>query len=173
MMLWRKVPEISLHVPLTPYHCYRLLFNFHPDTNIWVAFATGNNFRYHCINTICKTLGPEKSKTVSFFHVFTGNDMTHSSIGMVKDLHGIPGNHIKMLLWVLPTIWLNHATDTSIQVIWNLGAIYLHPLWEDHYSVNDLRHDMFSRQSKMMENIPPFPHHSEEFYSELFYMHSY
>ena len=48
-----------------------LLSNLPPDTQIWIALVTGKNFKYYSINVIHQSLGPEKSKALSFFHAFT------------------------------------------------------------------------------------------------------
>ena len=73
-----------------------LFSNFHPDTNIWVAFGTGKNFRYYSINTIYQFLGPEKSKALPFFHAFTGSDTISQFHGKDKCLHGMPGKPMGM-----------------------------------------------------------------------------
>ena len=41
---------------------------------LWVAFGTGANLRYIAAHKICSRLGPRVSKTLPFFHAFTGCD---------------------------------------------------------------------------------------------------
>ena len=61
-----------------------LLFNLPPDTQIWIAFGTGKNFKYYSINAIHQSLGPEKSKSLPFFHAFTRSDTTSQFYGKGK-----------------------------------------------------------------------------------------
>ena len=42
--------------------------------DLWVAFGTGNNFRYIATHEIATKLGPEVSKALHVFHAFTGCD---------------------------------------------------------------------------------------------------
>ncbi|CAH3181917.1 unnamed protein product [Porites evermanni] len=42
--------------------------------DLWVAFGTGNNFRYIAAHEIATKLGPEVSKALPVFHAFTGFD---------------------------------------------------------------------------------------------------
>lgn len=55
-----------------------LFSNFGPETNIWIAFGVGKSFRYY------KTLGPDISKALPFFHAFTGSDTTSQFHGKGK-----------------------------------------------------------------------------------------
>ena len=47
---------------------------------LWIAFGTGKKFRYLPIHEIVHTIGPTKSRSLAFFHAFTGCD-TVSSFG--------------------------------------------------------------------------------------------
>jgi hypothetical protein len=46
------------------------------NANIWVAFGSGKNFAFWHINTICHSLGEERSLALPFFHSYTGCDTT-------------------------------------------------------------------------------------------------
>ena len=51
--------------------------HFHGLPNIeqlWIAFGTGNDFRYIPIHEIASALCPQMAKGVLFFHAFTGCD---------------------------------------------------------------------------------------------------
>ena len=47
-----------------------------PDVNICVGFGTGKHFKYYSINSMCQYLGKQKSRTLPFFHTFTGCNTT-------------------------------------------------------------------------------------------------
>ena len=54
-----------------------------PDMNIFVGFGTGKHFK---INSICQSLGKEKSRALPFFHTFTGCDTTSQFLGKGKKI---------------------------------------------------------------------------------------
>ncbi|KAJ3614358.1 hypothetical protein NHX12_017932, partial [Muraenolepis orangiensis] len=51
------------------------LLNKYTAADIWVAFGTGKNDTYH-INTICHTLGKDRSTALPVFHCYTSCDTT-------------------------------------------------------------------------------------------------
>lgn len=136
-----------------------LLANFHPDTNIWVAFGTGKFFRYYHINSIVETLGPEMSKALPFFHALTGCDTTSQFLGKGKKtawnawkcfqdatlafVHIMERPFLPLTLESQPFRILEHFT------------CILYDKTTQFQSVNEARQDLFSRKSRTMENIPP------------------
>ncbi|KAG7170274.1 hypothetical protein Hamer_G016077 [Homarus americanus] len=48
------------------------------DTEIWVAFGTGNNFHYIAAQLIAESLGYEKTRALPVFHAFTDCDTVSS-----------------------------------------------------------------------------------------------
>ena len=63
--------------------------------DLWVAFSTGNNFRYIAGHDIATKLGREVSKALPVFHAFTGRDTVENSARSMEILPGryrrIPG----------------------------------------------------------------------------------
>lgn len=53
---------------------------------LWVAFGTGNSFKYIPVQEIANSLGEDKSTALLFFHAFTGcnTDSSFSGIGKKK-----------------------------------------------------------------------------------------
>ena len=49
-------------------------------SELWIAFATGKNFRYFGIHEMAKALGPQHCFALPMFHAFTACD-TVSSFG--------------------------------------------------------------------------------------------
>ena len=45
---------------------------------LWVAFGTGQHFRYVPIHEIAVSLGPQKSQALLIFHAYTGCDTVSS-----------------------------------------------------------------------------------------------
>ena len=55
-----------------------------PSIRIWVAFGKGKAFTYLHINSICHSLGKNKSLALPVFHSFTGCDTTSGFFGKGK-----------------------------------------------------------------------------------------
>ncbi|KAK3877040.1 hypothetical protein Pcinc_018219 [Petrolisthes cinctipes] len=51
---------------------------------LWVAFATGKNFRYLAAHEMAVALGPDKCRGLPFFHAFTGYDTVSCFSGRGK-----------------------------------------------------------------------------------------
>ena len=51
---------------------------------LWLAFGTGNNFRYIPAHVIAEALGPEKSVSLLMFHAFTSCDQASFFMGRGK-----------------------------------------------------------------------------------------
>lgn len=54
------------------------------DTELWVGFGTGKNFRHIAAHEIAHSLGPEKARALPMFHAFTGCDSVSSFVGHRK-----------------------------------------------------------------------------------------
>ena len=72
--------------------CYDLLQQ-QPAADVWLTFGTGMKFRHIHINTMCNTLGLEKSTALPVFHSFSGCDTTSAFLGKEKGCQGKHGNH--------------------------------------------------------------------------------
>ena len=132
---------------------------FHPGTNIWIAFGAGKKFRYYSINSIYQSLGPEKSKALPYYHAFSGCDTT-------SQFHG-KGKKSVWDAWEVyedVTTAFNHISDNPFQPLSLQSPIFstlerfaciLYDKSTTLSSVNELRQELFSKKSVMMENIPP------------------
>ena len=71
---------------------------------VWLAFGTGNNFRYLAAHEMASCLGPERSLALPMFHAMTGCDTVSSFVG-----------HGKKTAW---TIWksLPELTGTLVKL---------------------------------------------------------
>lgn len=60
------------------------------DTEVWIAFGTGKDYRYIPVHSIFKSLGPLKSLSLPVFHAFTGCDTVSFLLDWKKDsLEGV------------------------------------------------------------------------------------
>ena len=63
---------------------YSNLCLLRPDVSEWIAFAMGKHFQHISIDTICKALGPRKTKVLPLFHAITSCDTTSSFLAKGK-----------------------------------------------------------------------------------------
>lgn len=136
-----------------------LFFNIHSPINIWVAFGTGKNFRYYSINSICQALGEEKSRALPFFHAFTGCDTTSQFHGKAKRSAWEAWKSYPPATMAFVRIFHEPFQPLTLQSglfeILERFTCVLYDKTTALSSVNDLRQELFSRHSKLMENIPP------------------
>ena len=59
-------------------------FKVFSPQELWVAFATGSNFRFIAVHKIVDAMGPEKSAVLPIFHAFTGCDTVFGLSGRGK-----------------------------------------------------------------------------------------
>ena len=52
--------------------------------DLWIAFGTGNNFRYLAAHQYASALGPDKARALPMFHAITGCDTVSSFAGRGK-----------------------------------------------------------------------------------------
>ena len=54
-----------------------------PEDELWLAFGTGESFRYLAAHEIAAGPGPEKAQALPMFHALTGCDTASSFAGHV------------------------------------------------------------------------------------------
>jgi len=54
------------------------------ETQVWVSFGMGNNFRFLATHEIARALGPEKAQALPMFHAWTGCDTVSCFAGHGK-----------------------------------------------------------------------------------------
>ena len=64
-----------------------------PEDELWLAFGTGNSFRYLAAHEIAAGLGPESAQALPMFHTLTGCDTASSFAG-----------HGKKTAWTILTV---------------------------------------------------------------------
>ena len=136
-----------------------LLSNLPPDTQIWIALGTGKNFKYNSINAIHPSLGTEKSKALPFFHAFTGSDTTSQFHGKGKksawDARKAYEDITRTFTCIAEQPFQPLTIESELFEKLERFTCVLYDKSSTVTNVNELRQEMFSRQSKMIENIPP------------------
>jgi len=44
--------------------------------NLWIAFGTGQDFRYIPVHEVARSIGPDMANSLPFFHALSGCDTT-------------------------------------------------------------------------------------------------
>ena len=136
------------------------LLTVNSDANIWVAFGTGKNFVFWHINTICcSNLGEEKSIALPLFHSFTGCDTTSSFYRRGKKTAWEAWNNFPEITSAFSRISLqpfeNFDAATSHFRMLERYTVLLYNKSSTLEDVNEARMELFCRENKSMENIPP------------------
>ena len=124
--------------------------------NIWVAFGSGKNFSFWHVNTICHNLGRQKSQALPFFHSFTGCDTTSSFFRKGRKLAWEAWNSFPEVTgaFVFDPFTPIEAESPNFILLQRFTIL----LYNKHSSaelVNEARQELFCRENKSMENIPP------------------
>jgi len=129
------------------------------DANIWVAFGSSKNFSFWHINTIFHNLGEEKSLGLPFFHRFTGCDTMSSFFRKGKRLAWEAWNCFPDASTAFSWAALNPFTqfDGKSQTFRLLErfTIVLYCKNSNIEIVDEARMELFCKDNKAMENIPP------------------
>ena len=128
-----------------------------PTLQIWIEFGKGRHVRYYHLNLVYNNLGPDISKSVPFFHAFTGRDTTSQF-----------GGRGKKALWktwkAFPAVTPAFSVEshfTPFNVDSNAFALIEHFVCvmydrtTNQTRVNDLRQDLFAsaKNVRMMQHL--------------------
>ena len=126
-----------------------------PARELWVAFGVAKHLRYLAIHNFVQQLGPQAAKALAMFHAITGCDVSFFAGKGKKSAWDTwkvyPAATDAFLdLGAMP----NRVTDASMSVIERFVVILYHRTSVLN-QVNEARQDLFSKQSRTLENIPP------------------
>ena len=79
------------------------LLTINSSVRIWIAFVAGKAFTYLNINSICHSLGEDKSLALPLFHSYTGCDTTFGFLGK--------GKKLAWETWKCDTSFYTHGTE--------------------------------------------------------------
>ena len=127
-----------------------------PETELWLAFGHGNNFRYIAAHGIANQLGSVLSKSLLFLHAISGCDTVSSFCGIgKKTAWGV--------LRSMPHIWSvfrrlsNTPSEITEQDMAEIErfAVVLYKKTSPLSKVNKARKQLFSTGTRKIEKIPP------------------
>ena len=131
----------------------------YPTADVWVAFGMGNNHKLFHINTICETLGEQRSKSLPIFHAFSGCDTTSSFNGKGKKSAWQAWNVFPEITdtFVHLADYPFHNVDNDNFHFKNLErfTVVLYDKTSDLESVNECRRVLFCQMNRSMDRLPP------------------
>ena len=123
---------------------------------LWLAFGTGQHFRYIPVHKIVEVLGTERCAALPAFHAITGCDTTSSFVGRGKKSawktwHSFPEATTAFSeLSAVPS-----EVSEKCLCLLERFVILLYDRSSSSVSVNMVRKQLFSRKNRSLDNIPP------------------
>ena len=138
---------------------FHQLLTINPFVSIWVAFGAGKAFTYFHINSICHSLGENKSLALPVFHSFTGCDTTSGFFGKGKKLAWETWKCYPDVTEAFTHMALNPyiQLDNVSQYFQMLErfTIVLYNKTSELEDVDEPRMELFCHGNRTMEKIPP------------------
>ncbi|KAK3083940.1 hypothetical protein FSP39_005667 [Pinctada imbricata] len=124
---------------------------------LWIAFDTGNCFRYICAHGISSQLGSIKSKALVFFHAFTGCDQVSSFANRGKKTAWDTWGVFDQITEHFEALSMRPDLETMNDALPYLErfCVLLYDRTSECAGVNTARKDLFTRKGRPIENIPP------------------
>ncbi|KAG0721106.1 hypothetical protein GWK47_047115 [Chionoecetes opilio] len=123
---------------------------------LWVAFGTGQHFRYIPAHEIAAFLGPDKSQALPMFHAYTGCDTVSSFNTRGKKTAWDTWKVFDELTPALVHLSTGTA-DISDDVVAVLErfTILLYDRTINLVNIDEARQALFTKKGRAMEAIPP------------------
>ena len=125
-------------------------------SELWIEYGTGKHYRLIPIHSIAEELGEEKCITIPMFHALTGCDTTSFFSGRGKKTAWDVWKMFQPLTYALYTVSNKpHSIpdDTFAEI--QRFVVLMYNRSSGHRKVNDARIDLFCKNSRSIENIPP------------------
>lgn len=122
---------------------------------LWIAFGTGKHFRYLATHEIAAQLGPQKTTALPMFHAVTGCDTVSFFSGKGK----ITAWDVWTVFPEITDVFAGLATaqeisDDAMAAIERF-VVLLYSRTSTAMLVNKARQELFSRNARTLESIPP------------------
>lgn len=137
------------------------LTSLNDEIQLWIEFGKGKYLRYFSINHVYQQLGDAVSRSLPFFHAFSGCDTTSQFAGKGKKTAWKTWKSIPQVtetfaaLSEKPFTTMEQESEVFAQIERFTCILYDHTTQLDR--VNDLRQDLFAqgKHVKLMQNLPP------------------
>ena len=127
---------------------------------LWIAFATGKNFRFLAAHEMAVTLGLNKCRGLSFFHAFTGCDNVSCFGGRGKTTAwetwkaSDEVTDITAAFGALANFPTPSDIDTFMDTLERF-VVLMYDRTSSQEHVNEARKHLFAKKGRSIENIPP------------------
>ena len=123
---------------------------------IWVGFGTGTHFRYIAAHEIARTLKPQVSRALPFFHAFTGCDSVSCFYGKGKKTAMDTWNRFPEATTAFLSLAStpSEVSDTNMATLERF-VVLLYDRTSEKTVVNDARKQMFVKKGRQFDTIPP------------------
>ena len=127
-----------------------------PVTELWIAFGVGKHFRYLPIHDIASQLGGKTCKALPMFHAFSGCDTVSFFAGKGKKTCWETWKSFQEATEAFHRLSSGQETvdKSSLDTLERL-VVLMYAKASQATEVNEVRQTLFSRQSRLLENIPP------------------
>lgn len=126
------------------------------DLEIWIAFGTGNNFRYIPTHEIAKSIGRYRARYLPLLQAFLGVDTTSSMYGIGRKTALATEKRFPEIQNVLYELAENpySLNDNKLATI-ERYVILMYDSLSKLTDINDLREYLFTKKGRQMLNLPP------------------
>lgn len=124
--------------------------------DIWIAFGTGNSFRYISAHGIANSLGDDMARALPFFHAFTGCDVVSSFHFKGKKTAFSAWKAYPEVTQVFLSLSQNpgDVSDEALSILERF-VILLYDRSSNEERVNEARKVLFTQKGREIEMIPP------------------
>ena len=123
---------------------------------LWVAFETGQHFRYIAAHQIAASLGTEESQALPLFHAYTGCDTVSSFSTRGKKTAWDTWKAFGELTAAVLTLSRGPADITDDVVsVFERFTILLYDRTSNIVNIDEARQALFAKKGRAMDAIPP------------------
>ena len=123
---------------------------------LWMPFGQGDNHRWIPVHDVCRKIGLKNSKSIPFFHAFTGCSVMPAFHGKGKKAAWQTWNVYPEASPVSKKLGMHPSViGDEEQKILEKFVITMYDRSSEATDIDDVRLDMFARKQRSYEMIPP------------------
>ena len=126
------------------------------ECEIWLAFGTGDHFRYIAAHDIATSLGPQRSLALPIFHAFTGCDTvsSFSNIGKKTAWKTWEAHQGLTRTFTQLSRTPDLVSDDTLKELERF-TILLYDRTSTSSCINETRQLLFTHKGRQMQGLPP------------------
>ena len=123
---------------------------------VWIAFGTGQHFRYIAAHEIASIIGPDKSKALPVFHAYTGCDTVSSFNTRGKKTGWDTWKAFEEVTATFLALSTGPSDISEAHVsVLERFTILLYDRTSSKDDINEARQQLFAKKGRTMDAIPP------------------